>query len=528
MLSNRLRIKAALAAPVPLTARRAEATLQISEGGALEALEIHLKATHPQPSALKITLKAPWGEAAALHDHGAALPSAPLRASDTLLSGFKGKDPAGEWRIIAEEDTASEGARVEALNLMMTVLSNNKVLLRGDLLSKQGRLTEAMSTIKALEAKLYCLEACPDLGLSSCHARDCDGAARTCQEGAARPDGAACLLGGELGRCVGGACCQPKRCAALGRRCGVIEDGCGGWLDCAAETTRPCACAEDDTCLRCGGVECPALPGFVAACNAQARCEYAPAQPQPWQASLVWIWAPPGLFAMGAPRKEKKADRRETPLHDVLISEGYFINKHEVSVEVYAACVAEGACAPAEIKGDDGEGWGLNTAAVRPGHPQNGLSWSAAAQVCGWLGGRLPSEAEWAYAAKGSAHRRFPWGDTPEPQCEGGLAIFKEDKAKQGCGGGGTWPIGGRARGASAMGAEDMAGGLWEWTQDCRHDRYLQAPRDGSAWEADCRGRARMIRGGAFNRGAAELRSAHRASRAPDRADADIGVRCAR
>jgi len=100
--------------------------------------------------------------------------------------------------------------------------------------------------------------------------------------------------------------------------------------------------------------------------------------------------------------------------------------------------------------------------------------------------------------------------------------------AGYGCGIGGTWPVGQKAAGLSAVGALDMAGNLWEWVEDCWHDNYTGAPSNGLAWTANCSNPNRVKRGGSFYYSAAALRGARRDIAAPAYRSVDNGARCLR
>lgn len=289
-------------------------------------------------------------------------------------------------------------------------------------------------------------------------------------------------------------------------------------------------CATPEACEApptCGGVTCPALPGYTAACNTRAHCEYTHTSPASlWPADDVWIYVPAGSFPMGAPATEDVSNYNERPVHPVTFARGFFIGKYAVTTSTYEACEAVGRCTEPSVADSDAGGWGLNrTTNDRATHPQNGITWAQASAVCAWQAARLPSEAEWEYAAKGpTTHRTYPWGDAPAPTCANDTAVMDE-----GCGVGGTWPVGQKAAGLSAVGALDMAGNLWEWVEDCWHEDYSGAPSDGLPWTTDCADSDRMARGGSFTLGAPSfLRAARRDVGAPTLRHARYGVRCVR
>ena len=285
---------------------------------------------------------------------------------------------------------------------------------------------------------------------------------------------------------------------------------------------------------RCGGVTCPHLDGYSVACNVEDHCEYHRLeQPEGWHDWDQWIYVPPGSFEMGCPADgTEPCNEYEQPVHTVTLAEGYLLGKHEVVVSQHEACEAVGACS-APSTADWGGGWGTNRSTDGRGtHPQNGLTWQQAKDVCAWLtpGGRLPSESEWEFAATGPVHRKYPWGDSPEPTCTNGTAVFDEagGTAGYGCGEGGTWEAGSKPAGASARGALDMAGNVWEWVEDCWHETYSGAPAGADAWTTSCSGSSRIVRGDSFYGPAAGLRSVQRATGTPGSRYASRGARCAR
>jgi formylglycine-generating enzyme required for sulfatase activity len=344
-----------------------------------------------------------------------------------------------------------------------------------------------------------------------------------------------------------------------GKECG--DDGCGG----GCGTCDPWKSCESGRCVTkgtvCAGTTCPGVYGYDVVCNAQDHCEYVSKDNTGWRSHDVWVHVPAGSFTMGSPTGEGGHESHEEPQHDVTFAKGYLIGKYEVTVLQYEACLAASPtkCTTPSTADWDGAGWGVNYSlgspapkTDRPEHPQNGLTWSQARAVCAWtcFGCRLPYESEWEYAASGPVHRKYPWGDVPEPDCD--HAVWDPDGDWQrpwGCdpctttGCSGTSPVGSKPLGASWSGALDMAGNVWEWVQDCWHSGYdgdgdglvktagKDHPVDGTAWEGEgcTTGSNRVKRGGGFNtRDAAYLRSSGRDYDGPSVRYAGFGARCLR
>ncbi|RJO65916.1 MAG: formylglycine-generating enzyme family protein [Myxococcales bacterium] len=180
----------------------------------------------------------------------------------------------------------------------------------------------------------------------------------------------------------------------------------------------------------------------------------APAPP-PADLGLNWVPVPGGTFQMGS----NSGITDEKPVHAVTVS-SFELAKAETTGADYEACVKAGACAPA--------GGGAYCNAGQPErrlHPINCVTFPQAQAFCAWVGGRLPTEAEWERAARGDDGRLYPWG--PEPAtCE--RAVI--DEGGPGCGEHGTKPVCSRPKGDAPGGLCDMAGNVWEWTAD----RYLK------------------------------------------------------
>jgi formylglycine-generating enzyme required for sulfatase activity len=206
----------------------------------------------------------------------------------------------------------------------------------------------------------------------------------------------------------------------------------------------------------------------------------------------------------------------ERPVHLVTVPP-FEILRTEVTVAQYGECVTAGACT--EPGTGDSANWS------DPGyedHPVNYVSWHQAVEFCIWAGGRLPSEAEWEYAARsGGQERTYPWGDAP-PTCSD--AVMNE--GGDGCGTGRTMSVCSKQTGNTAQGLCDMAGNTWEWVQDWYHESYTGAPNDGSAWEVPA-GTHRVLHGGSFGGYASGLRATVRSIGLPFGQNVYVSFRCA-
>jgi formylglycine-generating enzyme required for sulfatase activity len=220
----------------------------------------------------------------------------------------------------------------------------------------------------------------------------------------------------------------------------------------------------------------------AAAVTEQTDCKTCP--------TLVVL--PAGDFTMGS----NNDDPTERPAFRVTIDHPFAIGKYEVTVEQWHACVEAGGCQ--QVTADK----------TRPANtPARDASWDDAQTYVQWLTKltgkpyRLPTEAEWEYAARGGTRTRFWWGErmtTGKANCKECGEPWKPDTPA---------PVGSFA--PNPFGLFDMNGSVWEWVSDCWHNSYQRAPSDGRSWEEpDCR--VRVLRGGSWREGGAYMPSSTR------------------
>lgn len=223
----------------------------------------------------------------------------------------------------------------------------------------------------------------------------------------------------------------------------------------------------------------------------------------------------------------KAGEPDERPVHRVEVKT-FWMAKTEVTVAQYRRCVQAGRCSvPAT-----GEFYNWDET-ERKDHPINGVTWRQAAQFARWAGGRLPSEAEWEYAARsGGETWKFPWGDR-KASClfavmdDGGshdALPGASGKETDGCGKNRTWPVCSKPRGNTTHGLCDMAGNVNEWVQDWYQTSYEGAPKNGEAWNKK-ETTVRVSRGGSLISEAKHLRVNNRIRIHPKRSYITLGLR---
>jgi formylglycine-generating enzyme required for sulfatase activity len=249
------------------------------------------------------------------------------------------------------------------------------------------------------------------------------------------------------------------------------------------------------------------------------------------------VVVPPGSFTMGSPGGEKDRFDWEGPQHDVTIGKAFAAGKLHVTVGQFGVFVREtGYEASPKCRAFAGGKWETSVSrswrnpgfVQEPSHPAVCVTWDDAAAYVDWIAKktgkpyRLPSEAEWEYAARGrtqpGAYPQFWFGDDDKASCRSGNGADQTIRDIPGWGSGRptvpcddgygyTSPAGHYA--PNAFGLYDMAGNAWQWTADCWHENYDGAPADGSAWTTACR-RGHMHRGGSWASGPRDLRAAAR------------------
>lgn len=243
------------------------------------------------------------------------------------------------------------------------------------------------------------------------------------------------------------------------------------------------------------------------------------------------VFVPGGAFEMGCvAARDDDCNLHEQPRHQVELAP-YFIDRTEVTVAAYRQCTNAGVCSAVGL--DQQADLGGHPAqcnagrADRDDHPINCVGWPEAERYCSWAHKRLPTEAEWEKAARGTDGRMYPWGHEDVAEREDLAVVLRlqsgpPDRLSPPFVNS-TWPVGSKPRGASPYGALDMAGNVWEWTADWfDKDYYRRAPKRDPRGPAQ--GSARVIRGNIEPR---SMRATLRASLAPATRLGVLGFRCA-
>jgi formylglycine-generating enzyme required for sulfatase activity len=219
---------------------------------------------------------------------------------------------------------------------------------------------------------------------------------------------------------------------------------------------------------------------------------------------MVQVYIPAGEFTMGEDEFIYRAGAR--PAHLVSL-DAYWIDQTEVTHGMYDLCVQAGAC-----QWRSSYTYTLADALIPVGY----VNWNESLAYCTWAGRRLPTEAEWEKAARGTDGRIYPWGNTA-PNC---YLANSYSCAGQ------VMPAGSYPDGKSPYGVLEMAGNLWEWVADWyQEDYYSVSPAYNPAGPAS--GIYRVVRGGGWFGVKEGLRTTYRLYNTPGYGTVEYGFRCA-
>jgi eukaryotic-like serine/threonine-protein kinase len=292
----------------------------------------------------------------------------------------------------------------------------------------------------------------------------------------------------------------------------------------------------------------PNTPAAAVSPPVASAAPLASALPPPQKCGEKMAAIDGGKFFMGS--DDKDVDDDERPAHQVTLSP-YCIDLYEVTTAEYRACSDIGECkrAPVEVEWED-----IKPRERKPfsrlcnanraengAHPINCVDWEMARTYCAWQKKRLPTEAEWEFAARGPDGRRYPWGDEEPDKTRmnacgkeciawgvkngvemayGGKGMYPDDDGHPS-----TAPVGSFPDGKSRYGLFDVVGNVWEWTSDW-DAKY--SPEPATDPQGPATGTRRVVRGGAFNGVMASwVRPSQRYSAIPTTHSHAYGFRCA-
>jgi len=229
---------------------------------------------------------------------------------------------------------------------------------------------------------------------------------------------------------------------------------------------------------------------------------------------VVMVYVPAGEFVMGSADSDAEAEGDEKLQHKVTLN-AFWIDRTEVTKELYQRCVAVKKCA----------GVGLYDVGEQD-QPVVGVRWLDAASYCAWVDRRLPTEAEWEKAARGTDGRKYPWGGEL-PDCH--------KLNYNACGIGHPVSVGSYTGFPSPYGVFDMAGNVWEWTSSLWGTNFLRPDfgypyrsTDGRENSAAPNSTWRVFRGGSYDDQEKFVRVTVRFRLEPDASNLTLGFRCAR
>ena len=251
------------------------------------------------------------------------------------------------------------------------------------------------------------------------------------------------------------------------------------------------------------------LTSPVTAQQAQEPPAKAHSSPKPGQVAenlqdgLKWVWIPPGTFMMGCSPGDNECGSDEKPLHRLTITKGFWIGQTDVTVGAYKR-FAESTGRQMPGPTNFNNGW------TNENMPIVNVAWDDARDYCAWTGGRLPTEAEWEYAARGgSTEARY--GKLDE------IAWYDEDS------GGQAHDV--AQKRANGFGLYDMLGNVWQWVNDWYAPGYYQSSPEQDP-TGPSGGEHRVLRGGSWFTYSGSVRVSVRGGVDPTNFGYDTGFRC--
>jgi iron(II)-dependent oxidoreductase len=248
------------------------------------------------------------------------------------------------------------------------------------------------------------------------------------------------------------------------------------------------------------------------------------------------VYVPAGCFTMGAdPAKDKLAQPAEQPSHEICLSKGYWLDQYEATNEVYQKFIDDGGYKDKQWWSDVGWAWLHNGHGIPKGYrgyidakqPRVGITWYEAEAYAKWRGGRLPTEAEWEYAARGEKGVIYPWGDTFDPKkfnwCNKDCKYDWRNSSYDD-GFGRSAPVGSYSDDVTWVNAYDMLGNAWEWCSDWYNaTAYTKTTKDDPVGPST--GAEKVLRGAAWSSLPPDSRLTYRFKRPAGSFGYDITVR---
>jgi formylglycine-generating enzyme required for sulfatase activity len=250
--------------------------------------------------------------------------------------------------------------------------------------------------------------------------------------------------------------------------------------------------------------------------------------------SMPYAWIPAGEFNMGCEANDSECDTEERPAHRVNISRGFWLGQTAVTVGAYQTYARQTRTPMPPSHDNDGRK--LNAAAEVPDLPVVAVTWGEAAAYCQWAGGRLPTEAEWEYAARAGAtgHRYgelddIAWyGDNSGRERLDTQSIARRDEVhyvqRLVQNGNGPHPVGRKK--PNAWNLYDTLGNVWQWTADWFDGHYYSVSPAADP-PGPPQGAWKVLRGGSWFVTGWDTRVVLRYGRAPSNRNNDFGFRCA-